>query len=74
MLEQYGLDVAYVNGYGAALDAVSTDSVAAVIDEVYPSLDNLAFILIGDAAVIQEAVSQYGPITHLSIDEPRFRP
>ncbi len=74
MLEQFGLDVTYVNGYGAALDAVSTDSVAAVIDEVYPSLDNLAFILIGDAAVIQEAVSQYGPITHLSIDEPRFRP
>ena len=73
MLEQYGLDASYINEYGAALDAASEDAIAAAIDEVYPSVENLSFIFIGDAAAIREAVGQYGPITEMSIDEPRFR-
>lgn len=73
MLEQYGLDASYINEYGAALEAAGEDAIAAAIDDVYPSPENLSFILIGDAASIREAVSQYGPITEMSIDEPRFR-
>jgi predicted Zn-dependent peptidase len=73
MLDQYGLDAAYINEYGAALEAASEDAIAAAIDEVYPSAENVSFVLIGDAASIREAVSQYGPITEMSIDEPRFR-
>lgn len=73
MLEQYGLDASYIDSYGAALASASIDSVAAVIEEVYPSTDDLFFILIGDAASIREAVSKYGPVTEMSIDEPRFR-
>jgi hypothetical protein len=45
-----------------------------VIEEVYPLAEHLSFILIGDASTIREAVSQYGPLTEMSIDEPRFRP
>ncbi len=74
MLERYGLDPAYINEYGAALEAASRDSIAAVIDEVYPLGEHLSFILIGDASLIREAVSEYGPVTEMSIDEPRFRP
>lgn len=73
MLEQYGLDASYIDGYGAALEGASQDSVAAVIDEVYPSPDNLSFVLIGDAAKIREAVAKYGPVKEMSIAEPRFR-
>ncbi|MGB5625262.1 MAG: pitrilysin family protein [Woeseiaceae bacterium] len=73
MLDQYGLDAAYINEYGAALEAASEDAIAAAIDEVYPSAENVSFVLIGDAASIREAVSQYGPITEMSLDEPRFR-
>ncbi len=73
MLEQYGLDVAYINDYAAALSAATTDSIAAAINEVYPSPENLSFIVIGDAALIREDISQYGPISEMSIDEPRFR-
>lgn len=73
MLEQYGLDAAYIDGYGAALEAADTETVAAVIEEVYPSTDDLSFILIGNAASIREAVTKYGPVTEMSIDEPRFR-
>ncbi len=73
MLEQYGLDVAYINDYAAALSAATSDSIAAAINEVYPSPEDLSFILIGDAARIREDISQYGPISEMSIDEPRFR-
>lgn len=73
-LEQYGLEASYIDGYGASLEAASQDSVAAVIEEVYPSADNLSFILIGDAAAIRDAVAKYGPVTEMSINEPRFRP
>jgi predicted Zn-dependent peptidase len=73
MLEQYGLNAWYIDSYGAALEAASRDSVAAVIEEVYPSAEDLSFILIGDAAAIREAVSKYGPVTELSISEPHFR-
>ncbi|MBT8091283.1 MAG: insulinase family protein [Gammaproteobacteria bacterium] len=73
MLEQYGLDVAYINDYGAALSAATADSIAAAIDEVYPSPEDVSLILIGDADLIRDDVSQYGPVTEMSIDEPRFR-
>lgn len=73
MLEQYGLDVSYINEYGAALEAATVDSVTAVIDEVYPTTENLRFILIGDASSLREAVSQYGPVAEMAIGETRFQ-
>ena len=72
-LEQYGLDASYINDYGAALEAATQESIAAVIDEVYPSADSLTFILIGDADAIRESVSKYGAVSEMSINEPRFR-
>ncbi len=35
--------------------------------------DNLVFVLIGDAARIRDAVGQYGRLSEMSIDAPRFR-
>lgn len=74
MLERFGLNVAYINEYGAALAAASSESIAVAIDEVYPSADDLTLVLIGDASQIREAVGKYGPLTEMSIDEPRFQP
>lgn len=73
MLEQYGLDVAYINDYGAALSAATRDTIAAAIADVYPSPEDLSFIVIGDASLIREDISQYGPISEMSITAPRFR-
>ena len=73
MLEQFGLESSYVDSYGAALAAATIESVGAVIDEVYPSADDLSLILIGDAGAIRDAVAEYGPVTEMSINEPRFR-
>ncbi len=72
-LERYGLGTSYIDEYGAALEAASSESIGVVIDEVYPSVEDLTFILIGDASLIRDDISRYGPVTEASIDEPRFR-
>ena len=73
-LELNGLGREHIDGYGAALEAATPVSVHNAISEVYPTGDNLVFVLIGDAAAIRESVSKYGPVTEMSITEPRFRP
>ena len=73
-LEQHGLDRSYIDEYGAALAATTKESVAKSIAEVYPDRDGLVFVIIGDADVIRDDVAKYGPVTEMSITEPRFRP
>jgi len=74
MLEINGLDSAYINDYGSSLSAATPESIAAVIDQVYPTSNSLVFVVLGDAASIREQVAQYGPVTEISISEPRFHP
>lgn len=73
-LEAFDLDVSYINEYGSDLAAATPMSVADVISEVYPSADNLVFVVIGDAEIIREQLAQYGPITETSLTEPRYHP
>lgn len=73
VLEQYELDDAYINDYPALLAAVDSDSIAEVVEEVYAAPGDMVFVLIGDAAAIREEVSKYGPVTEVSIADPRFR-
>jgi predicted Zn-dependent peptidase len=73
LLEQYGLDRTYVDDYGMALGVASPASVAGVIEEVYPSPEELVIIMIGDAQAIRDDVTKYGQVTELSIAEPQFR-
>ena len=73
-LELFGLDAEYVNGYVAALEAASAEGIADTINEVYPAADDVVFVVIGDAVQLREALAEYGPVTEMSIDEPRFRP
>jgi hypothetical protein len=72
-LEQNGLGRTYVDDYGMALGVANSASVAGVIEEVYPSADELVLIMIGDAQAIRDDVAKYGQVTELSITEPQFR-
>lgn len=73
-LEGYGLDESYINDYGAAIANADGEAIHAVIKQVYPAEDNLVFVIIGDAGTIREQVAKYGPITEMSITDPRFKP
>jgi len=74
LLEITGLGTSYIDEYGASLSAATPESVSQVIAEVYPSADNLVFVILGDAELIRDQVAQYGPITEISLSEPRFHP
>jgi predicted Zn-dependent peptidase len=73
-LEQHGLDRAYIDGYGQALEAATPASVKSAIGEVYPLPENLTLVMIGDAEAIRDDVARYGPVTEMAITEPGFRP
>ena len=72
-LELNGLDRSYIDAYGAALEAATPVTLHNAISEVYPAADDLVIVLIGDAEAIREAITKYGPVTEVSITEPRFR-
>jgi len=74
ILEAHGLSASFVNDYGDAVTAADPETIRAVIGDIYPDLDNLVFVILGNAEQLRDAVSQYGPVTELSITEPRFRP
>ncbi len=47
---------------------------AAVTADAFPRADDLAMVLIGDAAKIREMAAKYGPVTEMKIVEPDFAP
>ena len=73
-IEAGGLSASYINDYGASLSAATPETIAVVIDDVYPGSDELVFIILGDAELVREQVTQYGPITEIAISETRFHP
>jgi len=73
-IEFYGLDKADVDDYGRQVMAASGEQVKTVIDRVYPSPDNLTFVLIGKAETIRDVAKKYGDVTEMKITDPTFRP
>ena len=70
----YGLGRDDVDGYAQRIAAVDGAAVRASIDATFPSSSDLAIVLIGDAASIRNDVRKYGPVTEMSITDPRFAP
>ncbi len=73
-LEFYGLDRGYIDQYASQISAVDAAATRKLIDGVYPRTNDLAMVLIGDAAKIREQVKKYGPLTQMTIQEPSFSP
>ncbi|MET0535334.1 MAG: pitrilysin family protein [Steroidobacter sp.] len=74
VLELYGLDRGYIDGYGAALTAVSMNDAKRVIDEVIPASNEVVLVVIGKAEAIRDDLRKYGPLTEMKISDPDFRP
>ena len=70
----YGLGRDDVDGYAQRIAAVDGAAVRRSIDATFPSSSDLAIVLIGDAASIRNDVRKYGPVTEMSITDPRFAP
>ena len=71
-LEFYGLGRNYIDGYGAALAAVSADDARRIIEERFPTSDHLTLVVIGKASAIRDGLRKYGPITEMKLSDPAF--
>jgi zinc protease len=58
--EFYGLGDAEINDYYAKIDAMTLADAQRVIKQYYP-LENLVFVLVGDAAKIRDTAKKYAP-------------
>jgi len=72
LLEFYGLDHRYIDDYPAALASVDTSRARTVIDQVFPSSENIVLVVIGKAAVIRDGLKKYGPLTEMGLSDPTF--
>jgi predicted Zn-dependent peptidase len=73
-LEFYDLPESYIGHFGSDLVATDAASVHAVIDDAFPSPDDLDIVLIGDAAKIRESLEKFGPVTVMPLSGPEFVP
>ncbi len=71
-LEFFGLDRRYIEEYGPALAAVGAGDVQQVIAQAFPAPEDLAIVLIGDAAQVRDQVRRYGPLTEMALSAPDF--
>ena len=70
----YGLGPEDVNEYAERVLSVDAVAVRSTIEQSFPQPDDVALVLIGDAAKIRDAVRKYGPVTEMKITDPRFTP
>lgn len=73
-LEFYGLERNYIDGYGAALAAVSPQDAQRMIRERFPASDGMILVVIGNAAEIRDGLRKYGPLTEMKLSDPTFAP
>jgi predicted Zn-dependent peptidase len=71
-IELYDLGAGYIEDYGTQLQNVTLAQMRAVIDHAFPPADEVAIVLIGDAAELREQVGRYGPITEMPLTYPDF--
>jgi zinc protease len=68
-LKLYGLQDGSVNNYARDMEAVSAEQAEAVISRVYPDLDDLVYVFIGNSEAIGEQLGAYGKVTRMSITD-----
>jgi zinc protease len=71
-IELYGLGVGYIENYSSQLQSVTLPQVQSVIETAFPAPDEVAIVLIGDAAALRDEVGRYGPITEMPLIQPDF--
>lgn len=70
----HGLGTDDVDEFAARVTAVDAAAVRAAIERTFPKSQDLAIVLIGDAALIRDRVQKYGPVTEMKITDPAFAP
>ena len=72
-LQVYGEGRNHIDGYLDEVTAATPAQVAAA-RTVFPGSQDLAIVVIGDAARIRTLMKRYGPVTEMALSAPRFTP
>lgn len=73
-LEFYELRRDYIDGYGAAVAAVTEPDAERVIRMRFPNSHALTLVVIGNATAIRDSLRKYGPLTEMKLSDPTFQP
>jgi len=73
-LEFYGLDRSYIDHRASSLAAVTLDDARRMVQEQFPTADNLTLVVIGNAAAIRDGLRKYGSVTEMKLSDPTFAP
>jgi predicted Zn-dependent peptidase len=73
-LEFFGLPESYYGQFGSDLLAVNEAAVRAQVASEFPSADDLAIVVIGDAKKIRDELAKFGPVTEMPLASPEFSP
>lgn len=70
----YDLPDSYIQGYGAALQAVTPAQARQAITAAVPPANRLTLVVIGKADAIRKELAKYGPVTEMKLADPSFQP
>jgi predicted Zn-dependent peptidase len=73
-MDYFGLPESYYGQFGSDLLAVNEAAVRAQVASEFPLSDDLAIVVIGDAAKIREELAKFGPVTEMPLASPEFSP
>lgn len=72
-LELYGLDRSYIDNYGAALAAVSSEDAKRIVTDAIPPSRQMVLVVIGKADAVRDGLRKYGPLTEAKLSDPQFQ-
>lgn len=67
----YGFNESYINTFEEQVDSLTTKKAAALIKKYFPK-ENLQFVVVGKADSIREALSKYGQVSEVDIQDIGF--
>ncbi len=74
VLELYGLDRGYIEGYFDAIDRVDAPAARAAVDGAFPAPERVQIVVIGPAAALRDRLGKYGAVIEMKLTDPEFTP
>lgn len=71
-LEQYRLGPRYIEEYTSALSGIKLEDTKSVIEEVFPSSQEVLLVVIGKATTLRDALAKFGPITEMKLADEEW--
>jgi predicted Zn-dependent peptidase len=72
-IEQYRLGPRYIEEYTSALSGIELQDTKSVINDVFPSSEEVLLVVIGKATTLRDPLAKFGPITEMKLSDEQWR-